>query len=110
MAEDLTPAHLRCAIHVSCPSIHRLEDGRLRVQGEFDRDMGVVMESGKGSEAAVIISPDLLSELKAEWVRGAVATERERCAKIADEYLRDGDWDRDACEAIARHIRALDGG
>jgi hypothetical protein len=43
----------------------------------------------------------------------AIATMRdaviEECAEIADQYLRDGDWDRDACEAIGRHIRGMKG-
>lgn len=39
-----------------------------------------------------------------EAAAGAVA---EECAKVADEYLKDGDWDRDTCEAIGKNIRAL---
>jgi hypothetical protein len=33
-AQNITPAHLRCAIGASCPSLNQLEDGRLLVVGK----------------------------------------------------------------------------
>lgn len=69
-AEDLTPAHLRCEIAASCPSIHRLEDGRLLIVGymlgrsEWPEGLKVGIE-----EMPVIIPPELLDELRAEWIR-----------------------------------------
>lgn len=82
MTEDLTPKHLKCGFG-SCPSVHRLNDGRLRIVGEFDREHGVTTERGKPSEAAIVISPDLLGTLIEEKVREAVLVEWERCAVIA---------------------------
>lgn len=86
--ENLTPAHLRCDDTLTCPSIHRLEDGRLQIVGsaaktrkaQYVDDCGVVhfqdwtingAQIVGDDEAAVIISPDLLDSLKAEWVREA---------------------------------------
>jgi len=51
------------------------------------------------------------SELgKAAWEAAAAvirADAIEECAKVADAYLKDGDWDADTCEAIARNLRAM---
>jgi hypothetical protein len=41
-------------------------------------------------------------------IAAALAEERERCAKIADAYRKDGDWNTDTCEAIATSIRNPD--
>ena len=59
---DLTPKHLKCEIGASCPSIHRLEDGRIMIVGDdgvpeaFARDIPV-----GAAESAVTITADLLS-------------------------------------------------
>lgn len=51
------------------------------------------------------------SELgKAAWESAAAVIRAgavEECAKVADAYLKDGDWDADTCEAIARNLRAV---
>lgn len=94
--KNLTPAHLRCAIGASCPSVHRLEDGRLLIVGEDgfprSREVGVPCDS---DEAAIIIHPDLLSTVMQEEIEKAVKAERERCAKIDHEFVR-------LCEEMAR--------
>jgi hypothetical protein len=44
-----------------------------------------------------------------KWVHEtAIAAERERCAKVADEWAADGDWDPDCCRGIAAQIRDPD--
>ncbi len=59
---DLTPKHLKCSATMSCPSIHRLEDGRIMIVGDdgvpeaFARDIPV-----GAAESAVTITEDLLS-------------------------------------------------
>jgi hypothetical protein len=60
--KDLTPKHLKCSATMSCPSIHRLEDGRIMIVGDdgvpeaFARDIQV-----GAAESAVTITADLLS-------------------------------------------------
>lgn len=71
--ENLTPAHLLCAVAASCPSIYRLGDGKLLVVGKRDVDCLYLRNVAIGDdEQAVIISPDLLDSLKAEWAREAI--------------------------------------
>lgn len=41
----------------------------------------------------------------AAMVAEAIAKERERCAKVADEWAADGDWDVVCCRGIAAQIR-----
>lgn len=65
--ENLTPAHLRCGDTLTCPSIQRLPDGKLLVVGQRIDETTPLGDIGD-NEAAVIISPDLLDTLKAEWV------------------------------------------
>jgi hypothetical protein len=64
--ENITPERLRCVAMASCPSIHRLADGRFRIVGSLDHDQSDI--SDRDFEAAIIISPELLDTLKAEWV------------------------------------------
>lgn len=80
--ENLTPAHLRCPWG-QCQSIHRLADGKLLVVAQFAHMHPPGTQAGDlyeklcderkigDDEAAVIISPELLDTLKAEWVREA---------------------------------------
>jgi len=42
--------------------ITKTTDGRIRIQGEFDREIGVVMNSGEPSKAAVFIRRADLTE------------------------------------------------
>ncbi len=69
---DLTPKHLRCSLG-GCPSVHRLDDGRLMIVGvnaEADPtitsqtflDLGLRGKIGPDEEA-IVISADLLSDL-----------------------------------------------
>lgn len=69
-SHNLTPPHLRCDWG-GCPSIHRLEDGRLLVVGQSIDETTPLGDIGD-NEDAVIISPDLLDTLKAEWVRATI--------------------------------------
>lgn len=84
MSQDLTPKHMRCPAG-DCPSITRLDDGRLLIVGaEAPTDLdetvfGTEIKIGN-NEAGVLISPSLLDTLMEEVRR----EERERCAKIAD--------------------------
>jgi len=41
----------------------------------------------------------------AENIACALKAERERCAKVADAWAADGDWDPDCCRGIAAQIR-----
>lgn len=43
--------------------------------------------------------------LLANFAIAALKEERERCAKVADEWAADGDWDPDCCRGIAAQIR-----
>jgi hypothetical protein len=58
--KEITPKHLRCTMTMSCPAVHRLPDGRLRIRGEFDRESGIDLATG---EAAIIISAEYLPGL-----------------------------------------------
>lgn len=40
------------------------------------------------------------------FTSAAVRQERERCAKIADGFAKQGDWDVETAECIAASIRA----
>lgn len=76
MPENLTPAHLRCNIGM-CPSIYRLEDGTLALIGrraplDPSKTRSYFGTPIADNEEAVIISPDLLDSLKAEWIREVV--------------------------------------
>jgi hypothetical protein len=51
--EDLTPHHLRCGFG-SCPSVHRLEDGRLMIVGQEAETRAVELPSGHFQDQAVI--------------------------------------------------------
>lgn len=53
---DLTPPHLRCALSVSCPSVHELDDGRILITG----DKAAIGPDGE-FEATIIVSRELLS-------------------------------------------------
>jgi hypothetical protein len=76
--ENLTPAHLRCTYTLSCPNVHRLEDGRLLIVGE-DATADVVHGNPRYAgaslnpedETATIISPDLLSTVMQEEIEKA---------------------------------------
>ncbi len=68
---DITPAHLRCSIG-GCPSVHLLDDGRVLIVGEtaFGGDASMhlvqiakILETVGRLESAVIVSPDILSDL-----------------------------------------------
>jgi hypothetical protein len=96
---NITPAHLRCG-PFNCPSVHELEDGRLLIVGKRTNVSAEVLSTmDLATEEAVIIDRALLATIRDEV--------REECANIAGTYLKDGDWDKDTCEAIARDIRAL---
>lgn len=53
---DLTPPHLRCALSVSCPSVHELDDGRILITG----DKAAIGPDGE-FEATIIVSRELLA-------------------------------------------------
>jgi hypothetical protein len=91
--KNLTPARFRCTYTISCPSVHRLEDGRLHIVGKRvdypHRSIpAIAMSPG---EAAIIIHPDLLSTVMQEEIEKAVKAERERCAKIAYKFAEEAD-------------------
>jgi len=72
MSKNLTPEHMRCTIGASCHSIHKLEDGRLFIIGEYanSKEWAQAGDPKKSdSEAAIVISPDLLSEYVNEKVK-----------------------------------------
>lgn len=78
--KDYTPAHRKCAVSMGGPSIHKLEDGRLVIVGD-DCRADVVHGNPRyagirvgDDEAAVVIPPDLLDEIKAESGRMMTAT------------------------------------
>lgn len=52
--KDLTPSHFRCAMSMSCPSVHELDDGRLAITGEL---------ANGGGEDTIIIDPALLANV-----------------------------------------------
>lgn len=100
--KNLTPDHMRCPMG-DCPSIHQLEDGRLLIVGKIAPFLEVD-ENGQGlhpedwpvdlnnDETAIVISPDLLSDLfqtpvpPATELSGHQKTEypeRLRCVKCA---------------------------
>lgn len=64
MSENLTPERYRCGGSFSgCPSVHRLDDGRLLIVGERGSqkayDLGVYIAPG---QTAIVIDPGLLEE------------------------------------------------
>jgi len=64
MSKNLTPEHMRCG-YGTCPSIHKMEDGKLFILGEYanSEEWAQAGDPKKSdSEAAIVISPDLLSE------------------------------------------------
>jgi|SRR5687767_12442608 len=69
MSKNLTPEHLRCP-YADCPSIRRLDDGRLLVTGELVEIIESVARAAghtvKSAEATILISPDLLADYVAE--------------------------------------------
>ncbi len=97
MIKNLTPEHMRCEIATSCPSLHRLEDGRLLVVGIYAireaRDAGVHHELW---ENAVLIEPALLDVYVAEKVREAVQRQRSGYVSADDSFERGYDAALDA--------------
>lgn len=53
--------------------------------------------------AAVCRAPTSADAVNA--IKAAFGIEREQCAKVADEWAADGDWDQDCCRGIAAQIR-----
>lgn len=76
---------------------HRLEDGRLLIVGAEATYAEIGDDAARKSvgEAAIIIHPDLPRTVMQEEIEKAVKAERERCAKIDDEFVR-------LCEEMAR--------
>jgi hypothetical protein len=83
--KNLTPARFRCTYTISCPSVLRLEDGRLLIVGKIAPWLKVNEDStpiDRGSwpvdvgtdESAIIIHPDLLSIV----IQEEIDTERAR--------------------------------
>ncbi len=67
MVEDLTPPQYRCAMAMACPSITRLEDGRLEIRG----DLKLVHEDDNSigrPEATIVIDPGLLETVFTQWL------------------------------------------
>lgn len=95
--KNLTPAHLRCEWG-ACPSVHRLEDGRLLIVGDDgfpkSREVGIPCDS---DEAVIIIHPDLLSTVMQEEIEKALlkddfaASISKRVAELPDRSSPD-DW------------------
>lgn len=116
--ENLTPAHLRCPWG-QCQSIHRLADGKLFVVAQFAHMHPPGTQAGDlyeklcderkigDDEAAVIISPELLGSLKAEWVSEAMEAAARRlcphCGKgnkvVYDDYARKWEHAVTTCHA-----------
>jgi hypothetical protein len=94
MSENITPERLRCVIGASCPSIHRLADGKLLIVGPKPGAGSLYFQDGEdgpvklsvdgvtvavgGDEQVIIISPELLDTLKAEWLAEALEEFRRR--------------------------------
>jgi hypothetical protein len=98
--KDLTPRSMRCEWG-GCPAVYDLGDGRLLFVGKIplvDENWPSRVKIGF-DEAAITIDKALLATIRDEV--------REECAMVADAYRKDGDWNQDTCEAIARNIRAL---
>lgn len=69
--KNLTPARFRCTYTISCPSVHRLEDGRLLIVGADGPSFvngELIVDEG---ESAIIIHPDLLSTVMQEEIEKA---------------------------------------
>jgi hypothetical protein len=68
MARNLTPEHLRCEITSSCPSVHRLDDGRLFIVGKVPtyEEIRSVRASVGPDEFAVTIGPEYLANIAAD--------------------------------------------
>lgn len=105
---NLTPEHLRCHVSASCPSVHEREDRRLEITGDLCRPLQAFGD--EACEATIVIDPALLSDYIAEQVRA----ERERCAKIADEYAAKNTGEpgpgetRGTYAHLQRHLAAKD--
>jgi len=107
--KNWTPQALRCGFG-SCPSMHELEDGRLRIVGYMDDN-----QDGTGEqEMAIIIDRALLGDLIRDEVEKAVQAERERCAKVAGQKTVqmpiDSDFTRGYTEgrlAVMRELAAI---
>lgn len=110
---DLTPKHLKCSATMSCPSIHRLEDGRIMIVGDdgvpeaFARDIPV-----GAAESAVTITEDLLSlyvsektdklQAQVDALYSAASGALERCELIAADAALN---EREAAEYAAKLLR-----
>ena len=67
MSQDLTPEHMRCDVGASCPSITRLDDGRLLIVGTDAHDLAIKYGIAPSPfEEAIVISPSLLDTLMEE--------------------------------------------
>ena len=67
MSQDLTPEHMRCDVVASCPSITRLDDGRLLIVGTDAHDLAIKYGIAPSPfEEAIVISPSLLDTLMDE--------------------------------------------
>lgn len=84
--KNLTPAHMRCDVVATCPSLRQLEDGRLLIVGRdamavtpdddhvISRAAWTLYDEKKigDGEAAIVISPDLLDDYVAGKVKPLV--------------------------------------
>lgn len=115
MTEDMTPPHLRCVATFSCPSVHRLDDGRLLIVGEYatiadsSAYSKVLVSPGVGDhEIGIVVSPDLLSSYVQEEVKKAIEKIARRADVLACIKRLDAYYDAaGALEDFGEEIRSM---
>lgn len=112
-SENLTPERYRCPF-ADCPSVHRLDDGRLLIVGEGELPAWQACNDLKirlgETERAIVIDPGLLEEFL-RCQAGDTAAGEDGVAASAALHRRDGDGalDRGLPRQLTIHLCARDG-
>jgi uncharacterized protein (DUF433 family) len=109
-SENLTPERYRCPMG-DCPSVHRLNDGRLLIVGQYNPARARMVGASMGEdETAIVIDPGLLEEFLRRQA-GYTAIVEDGVAASAALHPGDGDetLDRGLPRQLTIHLCARDG-